>query len=63
MTTIPRLVLAATFLAAPYHMTMTFQDGSVELCGVESFDYTRTDITVQVTTCEAGEIFHNGFEG
>jgi hypothetical protein len=62
MTTLPRIFAAATFLAAPYHMTMTFQDGSVELCGVESFNYNGSDIAVQVTTCEPDVIFRNGFE-
>lgn len=62
MKMIPRLALAATFLAAPYHMTMTFTDGSVELCGVDTFDYAPPNIAVTVTTCEADRIFANGFE-
>ena len=62
MTTLTRLFLSATFLAAPYHMTMTFTDGSVELCGVTAFNYNGSDIAVQVTTCEADRVFAGGFD-
>ena len=62
MTTLTRLFLSATFLAAPYHMTMTFTDGSVELCGVTAFNYNGSDIAAQVTTCEADVIFRKGLE-